>query len=133
MKRLLRSFAIYYFTLWLTATYFGGIDYGKNFQVLALGAIALTVSESTLKPLINLLLLPFNLVTLGVFRWISGVLTLYVATALVPGFQIVPFVYQGFQSNLFIIPQIHFSVFTAYIVLSFLISTLGSFLFWLSR
>lgn len=131
MRRILRSFSIHLFVLWLVATNIGGIDYQGNFNNLALGAAALTLAESLLKPVINLLLLPFNLVTLGVFRWVSSVITLYVATLLVPGFAITAFVYPGLSTNLFIIPEIQFSLITAYILLSFLVSFASSVLFWL--
>ncbi|MBI2268377.1 MAG: phage holin family protein [Candidatus Blackburnbacteria bacterium] len=133
MKRLIRSFAIYLFALWLITANVGGIDYNNSFQNLALGALALSIAEALLKPLVNLLLLPFNLVTLGIFRWVSSVITLYVATTLAPGFSVVSFTYPGFSSNLFIVPEVHFPLFAAYIVVSFLLSLMTSFLFWLSH
>ena len=133
MKRFLRSFFIHLFVVWFVANSFGGIDYQHNLQFLALGALALTFADSLLKPLINLLLLPFNLVTLGLFRWISGVVTLYIATTLVRGFSIVPFTYPGFQSNLFILPAMTFSPLLAFIVVSFVISFVSSFLFCISK
>lgn len=131
MKRILRSFAIHLFAVWVIATAVGGIFYNDNFVTLALGAAALTAVDILIKPLINLLLLPFNLITLGTFRWISNVVTLYLATLLVPDFSISAFTYPGFSSSLFIIPETHLSVFWAYIAISFGISIISSFLFWL--
>ncbi|OGY12160.1 MAG: hypothetical protein A3H88_03595 [Candidatus Blackburnbacteria bacterium RIFCSPLOWO2_02_FULL_44_9] len=133
MKRPLRSFFIHLLAIWLISKYLGGIDYGNNPQFLALGALALTAADMLLKPLLNLLLLPFNLVTLGFFRWISNVVTLYIATTLVRSFSVVPFVYPGLTSNLFIIPEIPFSPFAAYIAVAFFISLVTSFVFWLSK
>lgn len=131
MKRLIRSFVIYSGILWFIATYVGGVDYGNNFQTLLLGTLALTLAESLLKPIINLLLLPFNLVTLGVFRWVSNVLMLYISTLAVPGFSIVPFTYPGFSSNLFIIPSMELGLIGAYIAISIVLSIIASFVFWL--
>lgn len=131
MKRLIRSFVIYAGILWFIATYVGGVDYGNNFQTLLLGTLALTLAESLLKPIINLLLLPFNLVTLGVFRWVSNVLMLYISTLAVPGFSIVPFTYPGFSSNLFIIPSMELGLIGAYIAISIVLSIIASFVFWL--
>ncbi|MEK7521748.1 MAG: phage holin family protein [Patescibacteria group bacterium] len=131
MHRILRSFFIHAFAIWFVAKNFGGIDYGNSLQFLALGALALTIADGILKPLINLLLLPFNLVTLGLFRWVSGVITLYIATTLVNGFSIIPFVYPGLKSAWFIIPQISFGLFGAYIISAFLISFVSGWLFWL--
>lgn len=128
---MIRSFVIYAGILWFIASYIGGVDYGNNFQTLLLGALALTLAESLLKPIINLLLLPFNLVTLGVFRWVSNVLMLYISTLAVPGFSIVPFTYPGFSSNLFIIPSMELGLIGAYIAVSIVLSIIASFVFWL--
>lgn len=131
MKRIIRAFAIYAIILWFLATYVGGIKFGNDPKILLSGALALTLAELFLKPIINLLLLPFNLVTLGVFRWVSNGLMFYIATLLVPGFLITPFTYPGFSSNLFIIPSVHLGLVGAYIFLSFALSIITSFVFWL--
>lgn len=131
MKRVIRAFAIYALILWFLATYIGGVEFGNDAKTLLFGALALTLAELFLKPIINLLLLPFNLVTLGVFRWVSNGLMLYIATLLVPGFLLVPFTYPGFSSNLFIIPSIQLGLVGGYIFLSFILSIIASFVFWL--
>ncbi|MBI2007573.1 MAG: phage holin family protein [Candidatus Blackburnbacteria bacterium] len=131
MKRIIRAFAVYAFILWVIATYIGGIEFGGDPKILLSGALALTLAELFLKPIINLLLLPFNLVTLGVFRWVSNGLMLYIATLLVSGFSVVPFTYPGFSSNLFIIPSLELGLIGAYIFLSFTLSIIASFVFWL--
>lgn len=131
MKRVIRAFAIYALILWFLATYIGGIEFGNDAKILLSGALALTLAELFLKPIINLLLLPFNLVTLGVFRWVSNGLMLYIATLLVPGFLLAPFTYPGFSSNLFIIPSVQLGLVGAYIFLSFTLSIIASFVFWL--
>lgn len=121
------------FALWVVAQNVGGIEYGGNFQILALGTVALTGADLLIKPLINIFLLPFNLMTLGIFRWISNVLTLYITTLVVSGFSIVAFTYPGFVSNLFIIPSIELSLIGSYIVVSVITSFCVSLLFWLAK
>lgn len=133
MKGFFRSYLIHLFALWVIANNIGGIHFGKDPRVLLMGALALTVIDVLIKPLINLLLLPLNLVTLGTLRWVSSVFTLYISTLVVPGFEVVAFKYPGFTSNMFIIPPIDFSLFGAYIILSIFISIIVSFLFWLAR
>lgn len=131
MKRLIRAYVIYTGVLWIIASYFGGINYGNDLKTLLGAALALTLAETLLKPIINLLLLPFNLVTLGVFRWISNGLMLYITALVVPGFSLVPFTYPGFSSELFIIPAMQLGVVSAYIFLSLVLSFIASFVFWL--
>lgn len=133
MKGIIRSFVVHLVVLWVIASYIGGIEFGANLRTLALGALALTAADTLIKPFLNLLLLPFNLITLGVFRWISSSFTLYIATILVPGFSVVPFKFAGFTSELFIIPPITFSLIGAYIILAILISFLVSLIFWLLK
>lgn len=131
MKSLLRSYVVHTVVLWIVAENIGGIQFTDDPKILLLGSLALTIVDTLIKPLLNILLLPFNLVTLGTFRWVSSALTLYLSTLLVPGFSVIAFVYPGFNSSFFIIPEITFSLLWAYIMLSVIISFIVSFIFWL--
>lgn len=133
MKGILRSFVFHALVLWFVATYIGGIQFGNDIKILLGAGVALTLVDLLVKPLINLLLLPFNLVTLGTLRWLSNVFTLYITTLLIPGFSIIAFKYPGLVSNMFIVPPISFSVIGAYIVISIIVSILISFIFWLTK
>ena len=133
IKGFIKSFAIHIFVLWFVARNIGGIEFGGNLQILAMGAVALTGADMLIKPLINIFLLPFNLMTLGIFRWVSNVLTLYITTLVVSGFSVVAFAYPGFTSNLFIIPSIELSALGAYIVVSVITSFCVSLLFWVVK
>lgn len=131
MKSILRSLTIHSLVLWLVATYIGGIHYNLDLKVLLLAGLALTIVDALVKPFVNILLLPFNLVTLGAFRWISSVFTLYLTTLLVPGFSVVSFQYQGLTTNFFIIPSFSLSLLGAYVLIGILVSFFVSLLFWL--
>lgn len=131
VKSLLRSFLIHASVLWFVSSNVGGLEYGLDPKILLYGALALTLVDALIKPLINLLLLPFNLITLGTFRWVSSVIALYLTTIIVPGFIIKAFVYPGFVTSYFIIPSLTLSVFGAYILIGILVSFCVSVLFWL--
>lgn len=131
MKGLLRSFIIHAGILWFVASNVGGIEYANDIKILLGGAFALTLVDALIKPLINLLLLPFNLVTLGTFRWVSSVFALYLTTLVVPGFAIRAFNYPGLATEFFIIPSLSLSLLGAYILIAILVSFLVSFFFWI--
>lgn len=131
MKGLLRSFAIHTAVLWFVATNVGGIEFANDPKILLSGSLALTLVDALIKPFINLLLLPFNLITLGTFRWVSSVIALYFTTLLVPGFAIKAFIYPGLVTHYFIIPSLTLSLLGAYILVAILISFSISLLFWL--
>jgi putative membrane protein len=131
VKGLLRSFLVHAGILWFIATNVGGIDYSSDIKILLGAALALTFVDSLIKPLINLFLLPFNLVTLGAFRWVSSVVALFLTTLIVPGFAIRAFAYPGLVTEYFIIPSLTLSLLGAYILIAILVSFLISLIFWL--
>lgn len=131
MRRILRSLAVHAIVLWFIAMYVGGVNFGNDPKLLLLASLALTLADTLIRPFINLLLLPLNLVTLGTFRWVSSAITLYIATLVVPSLKITAFTYPGLSTGLFIIPAISFSVLWAFIIVALLISFLSSILFWL--
>jgi putative membrane protein len=133
MKRHLRSFAINLASLWLVSQVLPGMSYGANYQTLLIAAFVLTIVNLIVKPLVNLLLLPINLLTLGAFRWLVNVASLYLVTILVPQFQITSFKFSGFVYQGFVIPPLELSVILVFILASFFISLTTSFLFWLVK
>lgn len=134
IRPFLRSVFITGFALWVVSELSrGGITFASGFTTFAIATIALSVGNHFIRPLINVLLLPVNLITLGAFRWVTNVIILYVVTLIVPGFEIAFFDFQGLSWQGITIPAFYFSGFVAILIVSFLISIISSFLFWLSR
>lgn len=134
MKALLRSFVITTVSLWIVSQIaVGGINFGEGTSTLLLAGLALGIVNLLVSPLINLLLLPLNLITLGTMRWITNVITLYLTTLIVPGFSITGFTFPGFSDFGFVIPTVTLGGLSAFIVISILLSFISHFLFWLSH
>jgi len=133
VRKLLRSFIFNLAALWLATELFEGIAFAGGYQTLLLATLALTLVNLLVKPLINLLLLPINLITLGAFRWVVNVVTLYLVTLLVPQFTISAFLFPGFSYQGFIIPPINLGMIWVYVLTSLFLSITTSFLFWLTR
>lgn len=134
MKRLIRAFVIASVALWLVENIApGALTFEEGLATLALAGLALAIVNFFIRPLINLLLLPINLVTLGTLRWIANVITLYLVTLIVPGFSVSAFVFEGFSYQGFSIPSFSFGTIASFIIISLLISVFSSFFFWLSH
>lgn len=86
-----------------------------------------------LVPLLKILLLPLNLLTLGVFAWITNVLALYALTTVVSDFQLVPYTFTGLNAGFFVIAPYELSAFLVAVVASFLIGIITHFLQWLAH
>ena len=73
----------------------GIIVYVGGAQTLLMAALVIAGVNLFVRPIINLLLLPINLITLGMFRWVSNLVTLFLVTRLISNLQIRPFDYAG--------------------------------------
>lgn len=131
MKTILRSFFVNGLALWWSSLLVPGLLIEAKVLTMVLAAVALTVLNKTVKPLIKLFLLPINLLTLGLFGWVSNVITLFIITKVISGVRIAAFSFPGWEYSGFIVPSISFSVIAVYIVASIVISLLAAGVRWL--
>jgi putative membrane protein len=102
-------------------------DYKSLFFV----SLLLILGNVVVKPLVNLFLLPFHLVTLGLFRWMANFAVVYLITWLIPGLKIHSFISPPLNLNFLLVPPIHFSVFGSFILFTITITLTFHFLYWL--
>ncbi|EKE05945.1 MAG: hypothetical protein ACD_19C00140G0012 [uncultured bacterium] len=133
MKRILRHFVIDSVSIFLVSSIASGMVFQKGIETVLLTGLGLTVASLIAKPVINILLLPVNLITFGLFRWVSAVAVLYIVTLTVPGFKILNFNFGGYTSLWIDIPQVYFVGFLAILAFSFLHSIISSFIYWLIK
>lgn len=133
MKSILRYFLINLVSLWVTTEIVKGLTYSGGYKSLLTGALVFTIINFLLVPLLKVLLLPLNLLTLGFFSWITNVLALYALTTVMPQFKLMPFFFQGIVLDGFTIPSAQLSVLWVAIIASFLIGIFTHFLQWLVR
>jgi len=133
MKGLLKSFLISLASLYATTLLIAGFKYEGGIKTLLTGACAFTVINWFVKPIVKIFMLPFNLITLGIFSWLVNVFMLYLLIRIVPQIQISIWNFSGFHFQGFNIPSINFSVFLTYILVSFIIALISNLLNWLSN
>lgn len=133
MKRIIRHFTVDTVSLYLASNIASGMVFSKGIETLLLTGLGLTIASLIAKPIINLLMLPINLITFGIFRWVASAITIYLVTLLVPGFKIVNFLFGGFTSVWIDLPSITLTGLFALIAFSFLHSIISSFIYWLMK
>ena len=129
MKRLLRHFVIDTAVLYFVSQFVGGLNFNGGVATIFLTGAVLAVVTMLVKPLINILLLPLNLITFGLFKWIAHALSLYIVTLVVSDFSINGFHFAGFDSYWFSIPSLNLTGVLAVVAFSFLISFASSALY----
>ncbi len=131
MKSLLRYYLINLVSLWLTAQIIRGLYFNDDLRTLLIGAALFTVINILLVPLIRILLLPLNILTLGLFAWLTNVLALYALTVVFPQFKLMPYNFPGYTYQGFTIPAADLSTLWVAIVASFLIGLFTHLIHWL--
>lgn len=131
MKKIIRSFVINLAAIMVINQLVEGFVVSGGYQGILFTAAVLTTVNLAIKPLVKLLLLPINLITLGAFRWVANVFSLYLVTLLVPFLEIIGFTFPGYAYQGFIIPEIYLAKLWVLVISSFLISLITTFLFWL--
>jgi putative membrane protein len=133
MKKLFRHFIIDTFSLWTISRITEGLVFENGIRTLIIAGVSVSLVSLLAKPVINLLLLPLNLVTFGVFRWFSSAIVIYLVSMLITEFRVSRFYFAGYHNQWFDIPELSFTGIMAYIAFSFMLSLLMSFIYWLIK
>jgi putative membrane protein len=133
MRSILKGFIISTISLYLVSQAVSGMVFAEGIYTLLLAGFVLMLANLIIKPILNILLLPLNLVTLGLFKWVTYAITFYLVTLVVPGFKITEFVFKAYNSYWFNIPGITLQSFFAFIAFAFLISLVTSVLHWIFK
>ncbi len=132
LRLLLRTIAINLASIYLASQILSNvISYVGGYQTLLMAALVIAGVNLFVRPIVNLLLLPIHLVTLGIFRWVANLVTLYIVTWLVPNLQIHAFTFPGINLHYVIIPAIYFSAFGAFVVATFTLTVTFHFMYWI--
>ena len=133
MKRILRLYVYDTVSLYLASQIASGLVFDGGLATLLLAGLGLVGATLLVKPIINILLLPINLVTFGFFKWTSSAIALYIVTLIVPGFRIVAFNTQAFTSQWIDIPSVQLEGILAFVAFSFVIFVFTSIMTWLTK
>lgn len=133
MKSLLRNTLINSLSLYLLTLIFEGVKVSGGLPTYLFGGLTLALMFSILKPLISIVSLPLNIITMGTFSFLINAFIFYLATQLVGNIAIKGFTYPGISIAGFVVPKITFNVFFAYVTAALFQSVFVSLLKWLRK
>ncbi len=131
MKKILRALLINGGAIWMTSSILPGLVIIGGLRGLLVSTFAFMMTNFILVPLIKILFLPLNLLTLGIFAWLTNVLALYFLVTILPSMKIYPYGFPGWSSGGFVIPAVDLTTFQVTVAASILISILVHFIYWL--
>lgn len=130
IKSLLRTFLINAAAFWLLANFTPAVTI-EGWESLLLVSSALTLVDLLVKPVLKLVTLPLNLLTLGLFSGVLTLIILYLVIRAVPGVYVLGFAIPGFSKAGFVVPDIQISRLATLAVLAAGISLVHKVLGWI--
>ncbi|SRR5258708_7349841 len=132
MKRIIRIFIVESLVLYFVSQITTGLTFEGGTTSLLIAAVGLTIASLFIKPIINLLLLPLNLLTFGFFRFLTNAITLFLVDLVLSQFSVGEFFFKGYRGTLIVIPSLGVPAGPlSYLAFSFLISFVSSIIYWL--
>lgn len=134
MKRFLRAFVIELFALYAVSNIASGLVFQDQTKGFVITAAALAAAGYFIKPIINILILPITLATMGILKFISHAIVLYIVDIALNQFQVTGFNFSGLQSNIVDLPAITYqNNVLSYLAFALLLSMFTSSLHWLCK
>lgn len=133
MKSILRITLINSFSIWFASLIATGFRISGGATTIVVAGFVLFLIQKLLKPVLQLIALPFNLLTFGLFSWVINIITLYLLTVFVDQVQVLPFTFPGVHFADFVIPEMKFTLLTAFVAVSLTLTVIQNLLNWLAK
>lgn len=133
MKGLIRNTVINGVSLAVLNQVVPGVTIVGGFKTFVLAGFILSLLLLLLKPILNILSLPLNMVTLGLFSFFTNSIILYLLTVLVTDVTISKFTFNGYEVAGFVIPVMNFNTLMAFVITAAILSIIIAFFDWLIK
>lgn len=133
MKTIFRAVIFYNFSLYLVSQLFSGLKVTGGLQTIAVGGTILAVMSLILRPILQIISFPINLLTLGLFSFVINAGLLYLMTRFVPHISVHSFTLAKLSYKFITLPKTALNIYFAFIFLSFMVSFFVTILTWLTK
>jgi putative membrane protein len=133
LRKTIRTLVVSATALYCTTLIIPGFTINKGVKNIILASLVLFALNLLARPLIKLLLLPINLLTLGAFRWLTSVVLLYLLITILPEVNINPFNLHQLPLIGNLLPAWHLTRFLTVLLTSITLGLVQSIFFWLLK
>lgn len=123
---LLRIYFFNTFGLWLTSQILPTLVLPGGWQPLLIVGLVLTALTTFVAPVVKILMIPINFMTLGLVTWLVHAVILYILTVIMPEVEIVPWTFPGGSWQGFVIPRVNLQFPGALVVTSLVMAFITS-------
>lgn len=133
MKSIARRIVFYSIALFLTSLILSGLSITGGYFTYIIAGFVLSLLFLIVKPILSIITLPLNVITLGLFSFVINAIILYLLTIIVSNVSISAFTFNGLQFSGFIIPKLFVNNFFAFVLISVVLSFIVGALRWLTE
>lgn len=133
IKKLLLGIIINSACIWVAAQLLPGFQYNSNIYTLPTAGLVLAILDKTIKPLLKIVFLPINIITLGLFSWVISAVVVFLLSFLVNQITIKSFFYTGINQYGFVIPSLQINKTAVVFISALIIRVVNSFFYWLIK
>jgi len=125
MRAIARLIAINSLSIFLVSLFLPGLHVSGGFTSFIIGGTLLTITSTILDPIIKIITLPFNILTLGFLSFLTTLAALFLITTFYGSIRVSAFTFEGFTFAGIVIQKIQLSLPLSFIVISVTIFILG--------
>lgn len=118
MRALASKIAINSLSLFLVSLLFSGLQISGGFTNFLIAGALLALFSTLLDPVVRIITLPFNLLTLGFLSFLTTLVALFFLGMFFPAVSVQAFTFDGFSAFGISIGKVHFSLLLSFIVVS---------------
>lgn len=133
MKTVLRAILLNSLSIWLTSLISVGLTITGGIPTILMAGAVLFLIQNLIKPVLQIITLPFNVLTLGLFSWVVNIIVLYLLTLFIGEIRVSPFTFQGINYGDFVISKLEINQFSAFILASLALKVMRDFLEWAAK
>jgi len=133
MKKILQNLFINTLSLFFLTLIFPGIKIQQGWQGIITAGIGFTLIDILLKPILKIIFLPLNLLTLGTLSWIINVISFGLLLLFIPQISVQAFYFNGLNLSGLTITGFKVNLIVSLISASFLIVFIKQVALWLTE
>lgn len=131
MRGILRNVLLYAFSLYITQMLFSGLVLHGGIRTLIVGGILLAIGFKVIKPILSVISLPFNMLSLGLFSVFITAFILFLITLIYPSIDVKAFTFYGLSFWGIEIHKFYVSLLLSYCLISVTIYLITKAINWL--
>lgn len=118
MKGILQTILIFSFSLYVVDTIYSGLVVESGWFGYIIAGLVFCLGHYFIKPIIKIVTIPLQFLTLGLFSFFINGITLFVITLLYSKIKVMAFIFPGFVLFNFKIPSFYSPSFLSYVIIS---------------